>query len=193
MRYPALLLALLTLGCGPTDPSPAAPAPDDATVAAFEVVAKRILRPLHHVERITSPPERLEPAERRHDLGPDGVQNVGGRTSVVGGHGDTGSVVRQDDAELPVDAVHTPGAVAGAQPDVPAVPRVVRVWRGCSGGDVAIGRHGVGGHALHIVRRNDRPIAPAPVVEQHSGESGEFFGTEVQPDRTEEHDVWVGR
>ena len=104
---------------------------------------------------------------------------------IVGGGRHAGLLTRQDDAELPVYAVHSPGSVPVAQPDLPAVSRVVRVGRPRAGGDMAAGRHAVGDHAGYIFGRHELLAAVAAVIEQGAAEPGDLFGTQVEPDRAE--------
>ena len=124
-------------------------------------------------------------AERWHDLGPDGVQDVCGRPLVVGRGRYACLVAGQDDAELPVEAVHAPGVVPLAQPDMPAVPRVVRVRGRRACGDMAAGRHGVGDHAGHVVSRHELLVAVAAAIEQGPAEPGKLIGPQMEPDRAE--------
>ena len=94
-------------------------------------------------------------------------------------------LTRQHDAELPVYAVHSPGVVPVAQPDMSAVSRVVRVGRRRAGGDMAVSQHAVGDHAGYIVGRHELTVAVAAGIEQGAAEPGYLFGPQLEPDRTE--------
>jgi len=108
---------------------------------------------------------------------PYAVEDLGGRSLVVRGDGDGRAVGGEHDPELAVDAVHAPGAVAGASPCVQAVGAVVGF------GAAGVGR--VRGHSGDVGGWNQALAVVGALVQEQLRDAGDFRGPELEADRSE--------
>ena len=136
----------------------------------------------HHVSH---PPGRRVPhalaplcsCQGGDDVFPYAVEDLGGRSLVVGRDADGRAVGGEHDPELAVDAVHAPGAVAGAASHVQAVGPVV--------GFGAAGVGGVRDHSGDVGGRNQALAVVGALVQEQLRDAGDFRGSQLKADRPE--------
>ncbi len=99
---------------------------------------------------------------------------------IVRGDRHAGVLARKHDAELPVDAVHSPCSVPDAQPNMATVAGVVRMRSYRASGTVLSRGRRVGDHRADIRGRDERSVLVPAFIEQGAAESGDLLGAQCQ-------------